>query len=159
ITYDDYLKIFINETIEYNETRFVINYTDDEKPRIENVRFISNGEEINEIVQYEEIWVECSAEDNNIIENLILFYNDGSGWESKEMLDTGEGYRAYLGAFDRDVEVYINVTDLSGNTYQSQTYILKTEKEQPPNHLIFYVFLMMILIGAVIVLILRKVFK
>ena len=154
-----YIRLTINETVEYNQTCILISYSDNEKPVINDVRFTSNGEQISEIIPYKEIWVECDAEDNNIITDATLFYNDGSGWESKEMLDTGDGYRIYFGAFDRDVEVYINVTDLSGNTYQSQTYILKTEKEQPPNHLIFYVLLMMILIGAVIILILRKMFK
>ncbi|MBU3902546.1 MAG: glycoside hydrolase family 76 protein [Candidatus Thermoplasmatota archaeon] len=162
-THDDYLKIFINETIEYNKTCFVINYTDDEKPEIENIRFLSSGKEIHEITPGIDVSVECDVNDNNVINNVTLFYNSGNGWKNVSMHNpsgTSSGtYEVYLGAFDRDVEVYINVTDLSGNTCQSQTYILKTEKEQPPNHLIFYVFLMMILIGAVIVLILRKVFK
>ena len=156
---EGYIKISINETIKYNNTRVIINYSDNEKPRIDDVRFTSNGEEISEIVPYKEIWVECNAEDNNIVENVVLFYNNGSGWRSKNMIPTGDGYRAYLGAFDRDVEVYINATDLSGNTCQSQIYILKVKKEQPANYLVFYVLLMLLLIAAVIVLILRKVPK
>ena len=156
---EGYIKISINETIKYNNTRVIINYSDNEKPRIDDVRFTSNGEEISEIVPYKEIWVECNAEDNNIVENVVLFYNNGSGWRSKNMIPTGDGYRAYLGAFDRDVEVYINATDLSGNTCQSQIYILKVKKEQPANYLVFYVLLMLLLIAAVIVLILRKMFK
>ena len=156
---EGYIKISINETIKYNNTRVIINYSDNEKPRIDDVRFTSNGEEISEIVPYKEIWVECNAEDNNIVETVVLFYNNGSGWRSKNMIPTGDGYRAYLGAFDRDVEVYINATDLSGNTCQSQIYILKVKKEQPANYLVFYVLLMLLLIAAVIVLILRKVPK
>ena len=156
---EGYIKVSINEVIEYNNTRVIISYSDNEKPIINNVRFTSNGEQISEIMSYKEIWVECDAEDNNIVESVVLFYNNGSGWRSKNMIPTGDGYRAYLGAFDRDVEVYINATDLSGNTCPSQTYTLKVKKEQPANYLVFYVLLMMLLIAAVIVLILRKVPK
>ncbi|MDI6916817.1 MAG: hypothetical protein QMC80_03370 [Thermoplasmatales archaeon] len=156
---EGYIKLTINEMIEYNNTRVIINYSDNEKPIIGDVRFTSNGKQISEIIPYDEVWVECNAEDNNIVENVVLFYNNGSGWRSKNMIPTGDGYRAYLGAFDRDVEVYINATDLSGNTCQSEIYILKIKKEQPANYLVFYVLLMMLLTGAVIVLMLRKTLR
>ncbi len=156
---EGYIKVSINEAIKYNNTRVIISYSDNEKPIIDDVRFTFNGKQISEIVPYKEIWVECNAEDNNIVESVVLFYNNGSGWRSKNMIPTYGGYRAYLGAFDRDVEVYINATDLSGNTCQSQTYTLKVKKEQPANNIVFYVILMMLLIAAVIILILRKVPK
>jgi hypothetical protein len=156
---EGYIKVSINEAIKYNNTCVIISYSDNEKPIIEDVVFTSNGKQISEIVPYKEIWVECNAEDNNIVESVVLFYNNGSGWRSKNMIPTYGGYRAYLGAFDRDVEVYINATDLSGNTCQSQTYTLKVKKEQPANNIVFYVILMMLLIAAVIILILRKVPK
>lgn len=156
---EGYVKVSVNETIEYNNTRVIISYSDNEKPIIEDVRFTSNGKQTSEIIQYKEVWVECDAEDNNIVENVVLFYNNGSGWRSKNMIPTGDGYRAYLGAFDRDVEVYINATDLSGNTCKSEIYTLKVKKEQPANYLVFYVLLMLLLIAAVIVLILRKALK
>lgn len=156
---EGYVKASVNWTIEYNNTCIIISYSDNEKPIIEDVRFTSNGEQISEITPYKEVWVECDAEDNNIVESVVLFYNNGSGWRSKNMIPTYGGYRAYLGAFDRDVEVYINATDLSGNTCQSQTYALKVTKEQSANNIVFYVILMMLLIAAVIILILRKEFK
>jgi len=155
---EGYIKLTINEMI-YNSTRVIINYSDNKKPVIDDVRFTSNGKQISEIIPYNEVWVECNAEDNNIVENVVLFYNNGSGWRNKNMIPTGDGYRAYLGAFDRDVEVYINATDLSGNTCQSEIYTLKVKKEQPDNHLVFYVLIMLLLIVSVIVLILRKAFK
>ncbi len=158
-TYDGYIKISINETIEYNKTHFVINYTDDEKPRIDDVRFMSEGKEINEITPYEDVWVECDVEDNNIIENVVLSYNNGSGWESKNMTLTEGKYQSYLDTLDKDVKIYIKVTDLSGNTYESQTYILTMKKSQAADYLILYVVLAILMIAVGLAMIYRKMLK
>ncbi|MDI6887113.1 MAG: hypothetical protein QMC98_00525 [Candidatus Thermoplasmatota archaeon] len=139
-----------NITFTGNST-LILEYEDKEKPRIANLSFSAH-----KVEKGIDIYVICEVTDNNVLENVIIYYNDASGWQSKSMLYVGESkYQAYLGSFENSVGVYVEAGDISGNRATTEIVYLHAEPQKEPQ-ILYLIVLCIVIIFVIAVIAMRS---
>jgi hypothetical protein len=133
-----------------------LEYEDLEKPIIGEAMFVSEGKKIDKLEKGKDIYLSCEVTDNNILENVTVYYNDGSAWRSKNMFSIGNNkYKAWLGSFENDLEVYVKAVDISGNEAASERIFLSAQLKGEQDYQYLIIICSVILIIAVIIIIFR----
>lgn len=126
-------KVSIEKLVYKNSTQIIFEYTDEVKPTVSDIQFLNKkvyGDEIQKGRVNEDVWVACKVDENNILDEVRVFYNDGKGWRNVSMSFFQGKYRACIGNFSEGkVEIYILAKDISGNTYKSETMSINIERE------------------------------
>lgn len=160
ILYDNtnYSSIVISNLSYTGNMTFTLEYEDKEPPNITSISFKSHGETVSQVEKGAGGYAICSVEDNNVLDNVKIFYNNGSGWKNTTMTPIGNNiYQAYMGIFEKDLEIHVEAKDVSGNlANKSTTLKMIATKEDNALRQNVLILIAIIIVAVVIAWVWRK---
>lgn len=137
-----------------------LEYEDLEAPKIANVAFVSEGKKIDKLEKGKDVYLSCEVTDNNVLEKITVYYNDGSTWKNKTMFSVGNNkYQAWLGSFETPVEAYIKAVDISGNEIITESIFLGVAEEKPISYQYLIIIASIIIVVVALVILFVKIKK